>query len=279
MGKLIIPRRRILQGAIAAPFILKAREVEAAYCGQYTQTPPATNQAPPAAQAAGFNNLIFYDDFTSMNSIDLTGNGAASDFKWFCQNGNGASNISQSGSSIKFSFPVGATFGLQTCNNANQASFAEQYFYAEASIAWDPVNNSWPQWWCFCLEHNQGTDGGQGMELDIFEGGGAQSNSTNIGGLTTLHTTASGAPCLNCNSNGFNFAANPQNYNTYAALWTAGEVKWYLNNTQINSFSYNEPYWDGANNHEFLVLAGNEWNGSSAPAWTMSIDWVKVWRT
>ena len=274
----LITRRAAFASALAAPAVVgMGHNSRATYCPNAASSGA---QSPPSwAVAAGMTTLFLTDNFLNPDTIDLTGalapNGV---LNWWNTSGN-ASQITTGPGGLTLAWN-NSTGGcqLQTVNNANNGHYA-QYWAAEAVIAWTPVNDSWAQWWSFCREHNLGTDSGQGMELDIFESGGSSSNSSLTSGLTTLHTTAPGAPCLNCSSNGVSASVNPQNFNKYGALWTQGQVNWYINDAQWNSFTYggSEPFWDGANNHLFWILAVQGWGGNPNPSYTMTVQSVNIW--
>lgn len=270
---MVLTRRSILGGMLAAPVILRSGAVSAL-------------SAPAQAAAAGMTFLAFGDDFDSLATIDVTGNARAhGQYKWFNAGAYagppGAYSVSDS--VLTISVPAGGGAAeLGTCNSRYSGT-SFQYFYTEARFAWEPRDNNWPCFWGICIEHFDGTgDNGQGMELDVVEMGGRAfipGTGERPGMLCTLHKTAAGAPIVNKRNFGIVMPFEPRRFNVYGALWSAGRVTWYFNDQPISHYDYDEPYWDGRHNHIALGFGSNgAWPPhNSPPAWKMQVDWVRIW--
>ncbi|HEX7969724.1 MAG TPA: glycoside hydrolase family 16 protein [Stellaceae bacterium] len=269
----MLTRRSVLGSIAAAPAILRA--------GAASAEPGPPRQA----RAAGMTTLAYADDFDSMSTIDVTGKAKAhGQYKWYNAGDYAGPRNAYSvrDSMLTIAVPAGgAAAEIGTCN-ARHAGVSFQYFYAESRFAWEPVDNNWPCFWGICIEHFDGTgDGGLGMELDVVEMGGRSfipGSGSSPGMLTTLHTTAPGAPTVNKHSFGVKLDFDPKQLNTYGALWVPGRVMWYFNDRLISSYDYHQPYWDGPHNHIALGFGSNgAWPNSSPPAWKMHVDWVRIW--
>lgn len=157
-----------------------------------------TLQAPPQAAAWGYNRLAFFDDFTSLSTVDLT-NSRSGAFNWFINNSfpsaivknspwkniatappTPVSAISQAGSILTLLDDVSHIGeGLNTCvwtgSSAIGTTFANG-FYVECRMSFDPSLavspswNSWPIYWLAPVELLNGAISAQDfVEIDGFE--------------------------------------------------------------------------------------------------------------
>ena len=81
-----ITRRKLLRSALTAPALwLPSREIIRPAKAWTHGTPPSQFNIPAFVSAAGFNTVTFYDDFTSVSTIDTSNTGNPG-FNWYLQN-------------------------------------------------------------------------------------------------------------------------------------------------------------------------------------------------
>jgi hypothetical protein len=171
MKTLLIPRRKLITGvaALAGARVLERPALGQTYAG--TAAPPAQ------ATEVGYVNCTFYDDFTSLNTIDLKNTQApgynwyisnhwpnANDIYWKTQTPISPSSVRQSGSILSCGAPIpSGTAGTQLASACAQPGKPSAYngsvfgngFYAECSMAWDTPSSAGvpcPAFWSFSLE-------------------------------------------------------------------------------------------------------------------------------
>jgi hypothetical protein len=178
-----------------------------------------------------------------------------------------------------------------------------QYGYLEARMRWTAGNGAWPAFWLlsyrhavnpdwpsinsYCAEHGLPAAECYSGEIDVFEGQGSQpatfyhtihKNSCGCYGVANEQNTAN-------SSNGIGLSG----FHTYAVLWTANEMKWYLDDNLIHTEKASDSARNGrifaALRQPMFVLL-QMWIGG----WTVGtdsstpdelhteVDWLRVWQ-
>jgi hypothetical protein len=177
----------------------------------------------------------------------------------------------------------------EPCGQANAKSFIQGYF--EARMRWPGVQGAAPAFWMLSTAHATNPNWPRpacpnpnclSAELDVFEGYGHYPNVF----TGTLHRDSSGAYGVPNQQNSNKWQPQPfrlaDSWHTYAALWTATEVRWYVDGQLTHSW----PVWDSANQRMHLILShGNTpWmpenavNSSTPDVLDFEVDWVRVWQ-
>ncbi len=159
-------------------------------------------------------------------------------------------------------------------------SFVQGYF--EARIKWTSGDGAWPAFWLLSQANRVGQTSASMLasELDVMEMQGSTPDVTsfalhrNTGSCCGIADQVHGNGGLNM---GYDTSAD---WHTYAALWTASTITWYIDGQQIGSGAT----FDSTNQPMFLLL--DMWEGgwtksvdSSTPAiLTTEVDWVRVWQ-
>jgi Glycosyl hydrolases family 16/Bacterial TSP3 repeat len=271
-------------------------------CSTSPQTPPTDPAPPPPPPASGpepgpiagqgytlkfqdqldrlgstnWGASIWYDPGAPVNSI-------------FVQNGilNLVSRRSQGYQNITVSTEGGT------------APRTFKYGYFEARMKWTKGNGAWPAFWLYSYRHATNpawpninpvcSQLGEPLshcwagELDVFEGQGNDPS----GYYGTIHQNS----CGRCNYGGAD-VQNSNNYtnvaptnlttgfHTYGMLWTATEVKWYLDGQLLQTAT---PY-ESLNQPMFLLfdMYIGGWSGgtdaSTPDELKTEVAWVKVWQ-
>ena len=161
---------------------------------------------------------------------------------------------------------------------SSRKSFQHGYF--EARIRWTKGAGSWPAFWLISTGWAKtGSCATPSGELDVMEGQGIE--PTVLYG--TIHKDSAGR-CGGDVQNDNNYQPVGTDltkaFHTYAALWTASKVSWYLDNRLIMS----APTYSSDNQPMFLLL--QMWSGgwtrdpdSTTPQELRTqVDWVRVWQ-
>jgi len=171
-----------------------------------------------------------------------------------------------------------------------------KFGYFEARLKWTAAPGAWPGFWLmsyrhatnpswpsvspYCASHQLAAALCWAAELDVFEGQGSEAD----GFYGTLHRNS-------CNCYGAPDSQNSRNvarvrkdlgrgWHTYAALWTPGQITWYLDSRRLFS---TRPY-ESTNQPMFLLL--QMWTGgwTAEPGATTpdvletQVDYVRVWQ-
>ena len=217
--------------------------------------------ATPPAQAAGYS-CVFQDLFTPLSLTTFTNNNPA--YNWY--QGvfiwpNSGSITNPSNTALINWVPADGSGGTyMSTTSANGTGRAWKYGYFQAVLKFNPVTGNWPAFWMFANQMNQ--SGVQtGGELDGIEW---QSNTPTTG-YGTVHSWVNGSDVGN--NNGSNTWALPggtdlSQYHTYGFLWTPTEIKWYFDNTLVESYpTTSEPFNTAFNNSGPFYLILNETAG------------------
>lgn len=231
---------------------------------------PAGITGPPApALSAGFNRLVFNDDFTT-NSVARSA-GASDNYNWYwCYSG--IQSIADF--SIDFGPGAGATAGangvltINKCGNTYNAALQTipqnangspvqpgcwKHAYFEARIQFSPTvlgaggpSGGWPSWWSNAVEGQAPVDGNITAECDFMEyypNGPAGSTGSVLSTMHNWRNSATGSNVTDLfNSNGTSKAQASQQpsdgaWHVYGCLWTGngttGTVKFFYDNQLV----------------------------------------------
>jgi beta-glucanase (GH16 family) len=272
-----------------------------------TEPPPGSGggggEVPVPPAIAGQNyRLAFSDDF------DILDRAIWDDHIWYDESPHASwtgfqeveNGVLHLRTSRNFFWGGGANDNYPTNTVTTQTSGQTFTFgYFEARMRWTGGNGAWPAFWLMSYRHanNQPPAGWPepnlycvlnglpqalcyAAELDVFEGQGAQPetfygtvhlNSCNCYGVTNEQNDN------NWHNTGIDLTAG---FHTYAMLWTATAITWYLDDVALMS----APVYDSTNQPMFLLL--QTWTGG----WTggtdgttpdlldTQVDWVRVWQ-
>jgi hypothetical protein len=154
------------------------------------------------------------------------------------------------------------------------------YGYFEARMKWTHGAGAWPAFWLISTGWAKtGSCATPAGELDVFEGQGTEP-TVFYGTVHKESADACGGDAQNDNNYQPVRPDLTSGFHTYAALWTAAKVSWYLDGRLVASA---EPY-STDNQPMFLLL--QMWTGgwtSDPTAATPTdlhteVDWVRVWQ-
>lgn len=246
------------------------------------QSPPTA--APAQAAAAGFNKLVFDDEFNSINTISPTNAGT---YNWYTWNPYSTSaemplsdfQVSNGCLTIETDLS-GYSAGLMTINSTTDTAGTFQHGYFEARMQFYPAGSeggAWPAFWSYALQAVQGAT--PYAELDFVEAypggkGGATQGNNGVTLLTTVHQWTSSSsstqqpndvPTLPAN---FNYDA----FHIYGCLWTTDSVTWYIDNQPVMTVATGPgtSFTALEQDQMFLVLG-------TGKNWPATYDYVHVW--
>lgn len=265
--------------------------------------PPTTiasegRSAPAPAQAAGFTSAKVNDTFDDLSSIDLTGSGASGK-TWYTDRPfgfgklpSGDLSVSDSVLTINQSHET-MNYGISTISHNKKRGQGFQYGYFEARLAYDPSRASstygWPSFWAVSKDHALYQTDNRWGELDILEAYHDPYQPHQGFFYGTLHDwTTWGGDKGSYGNHYWNMSGiNPNEFHTYAALWTPGRVVWYFDGEPIITQNYSSssapsPNPNGWGSGTFGIL-DEETNGmtlvlGSGVNYPLKVDWVRVWQ-
>lgn len=302
----MLSRRRLLQ--IAAPAIIGLepkviQPVEAFYHASFG-TPPAP------ASAHGYVTRTFFDDFTSLSTIDVN-NTRAPGYKWYVQNWDQttalpASAIHINNSILKLDTNAGNyTEGLISCTptsannqvwtdaNGYIGSTFSNGMYIEFSAAADPALSTsgataWPAVWSDAVRFRAGCLAAGPFtftELDFFEyfpnGNGAITPHFAIGDWS-LSSCTSGSGSFNSNDVPSLGSPTYTNQNIFGTLWVPM--------AKNSGTGIIQRYFNGVHRSECDIswTAGGQFSGLDSELieliigagvnWPIYVDYVAVWQ-
>ena len=260
--------------------------------------------APAPAVDAGYNKLVFYDDFDSLSTIDVNGTEKPG-FKWYVDRpvwGTGitepsAYSISNSVLTVS-STGNSAGWAISSFSPKGNVGHSFNHGYFEARIHFNPTLGStskdWPAWWSLSTHHSKLNNMDHWAELDFFEaytGGHADYAGAFVG---SIHDWADGSKAHYQNSNNWKPLSKTTDFNqwhTYGCLWQSGEITWYFDEVPLMTQTYSAmaapvPPANGTTTPTpagvFSIL-DKESEGmllilGSGPEWPIYVDWVRVWQ-
>ena len=267
------------------------------------------HKAPKPAVQHGFNTNTFFDDFTSLSTIDIN-NTLNPGYKWYVTLFNslvgGPSNLSISNSILTFT-PNSSGLWISTTGHYGTpatktvgTAIAQTGGYFECKMAFSPTNSGrstsgpyWPAWWIDSIERENNLSSGSTSgyplpELDCYEyepGWGSlgtvhQWNNNSSGPQNTNNALSLGSPTYT-------------NFNRYGFLWLpqarnggTGLFEWYFNgipvSTVTHSSSTTSPECPTGGTG---VFSSAETNGTglqlmigSGAGWPIQVDYVTAWQ-
>jgi Glycosyl hydrolases family 16 len=251
--------------------------------------PPETPPTEPAPIAGQGYHEAFRDDFNTLGST-VWGKGI-----WYAPTvpadsifvQDGALNLVSRRSQGYPDITVTTEAGL------NPLTFTRGYF--EARMKWTKGKGAWPAFWLSSFRHATNPDWPSispycqdnglaaalcwNSELDVFEGQGLEPNVF----YGTLHRNTNGlyGTLDSTNDPAWKTVGTDltNGFHTYGALWTATEVRWYLDGVEV----LRAPAFDSTDQPMFLLL--DMWIGwadvpdSSTPGELKTqVDYVSVWQ-
>ena len=255
---------------------------------------------PHPAEAAGYKNLVFYDDFDDPSTIDWKVTGEPG-FQWYLDRPFGWPSLVSGDVKVEDSVVTVAqekscaNWGIGTYSAKGDTGAAFRFGYFEARIRFD-LNKTkgevsgFPAWWSFSVAHTTDRNDEHWAELDFFE---AMTNPTAEGRYTgtfvaTMHDwiRKDGIP-QNCqNPNNWHDKCVTEGWHNYGCLWKPGVVEWYYDEQLLGRVTYSadkmpEPTnvsgnFPGAYQYmeqeDMMLILG------SCKEWPMEVDWVRVWQ-
>jgi hypothetical protein len=301
-------RRQVLTAAATSAGAMTLASATPAWASSIPAESPTGHQnlglwrgrVPAPAAAAGFHDLVFFDDFETLHTIDVNGTGNAG-YNWYTDQPFGSPQPSHPTYSIANSVvTVTDWWSLASMSPKSGKGTAFRYGYFEARIRFDPSLGpkaaGWPAFWMLSALHTQVNNLTAWAELDVFEaytGGYSSYPGAFVG---TLHDWSWNSKTQYVNyQNSNNYLIPPgvkwDQWHTVSCLWVQGKVTWYLDRVALMSqeFSPVEPPAPLANGPIsptpygiFTILdtdpRGMEMIVGSSPGWPMDVDYVGVWQ-
>lgn len=254
--------------------------------------------APPVAAAAGYNTLIFSDEFDQMPGINFGQNGPNkwNAGLWWVYPQPNPSCFSQADSALTITVQPGAASGggglnhVDLCTQFHDHTGGTQFLngFFEARIrAWD-----WAAFWLFCWDRPWTAGSAVSPtnpmtwcnEIDILE----TDPQWGCSAWTTLHQNSSGDGGVADSQNQGVRARKLTNtpitgyWHNFSLLWTQTQLTWYIDDipTQILA-----PYQSTNQPVQLILTAGAGGVGGSTASSpgqtnppTIDVDYVRVWR-
>jgi hypothetical protein len=249
-----------------------------------------TGSPPAQAAAAGFNTLIFNDEFDVAPDIGFGSSGHKWNSGQWYQSVYGANRYSQSGSVLTITADASTIVYLCTQGHGFMSGTYFLYGYFEARMSC----TDWSSFWLYKANQpvTAGVNSGDPLtwisEIDIIETD--QTTATKTNAFFHKNTGGGGGvpdgpspPQWPASYNGvFNYPAGGQitDWHIYGVLWTASQVAFYCDNILLVNLV--PPYASAIQPMTLLLGAapgGVNGGGSVVPIPTTQIDWVRVWQS
>lgn len=243
---------------------------------------------PSQVVSAGLNNLVFDDEF---NSLDVNwSSSGGSGYNWYAWNPDGSalteSQVTLNNGCLTInSSQNNYSFGLSTIDSLTPSSgFWQVPFYFEARMqsnpqGWTTTGEGWPAFWSYSINALNNTF--PSTELDVVElyppgpGGSAKGKTNGVYELNTIHQwTSSSANTQNTPDNPtlpstFDYSA----FHIYGVLVTSNEVTWYIDNAEVLSVPVGSgTKWTTIESDKMPLIIGTGKN------WPTTFDYVHVWQ-
>lgn len=251
-------------------------------------TNPSEAQAPPpAAAAAGYTKLAFFDDFNSTATIDMEDTRTAG-FNWYRARPFGWNSTPKDSIKVVNGYLVinsigGPNYGIgTTCKSDGKVIgfSATEGAYFEASISFDPDitgAKGWPSFWSMADEHLWYNIGKNFMECDFMEYIVVEKIKTRYIGALHWWVDITSKPRVQKHNLGNWFIETGEtdwknSFQTMGTLWIPGQtINYYFNNILKTENPYTKyPEMSGGDNQHWPVILGSD-------GWPMKVDWVRVW--
>lgn len=247
---------------------------------------------PPQAVAAGYNRLVFDEEFSSTDGID-TNNTGKPGFNFYRRLPFGypaerASSMSVSNGVLTLTTRVSNMGLVSICKSGSgwTGFTATGGAYFEASISFDPTlgasrrpSSRWPSFWSMAAEHLYGGINTNFLEIDFFEYDTSRAGANTYGGAIHAWADSRTEATNNQADERFIIAVPPStdwknSFNTFGTLWVPGAgINYYFNDkltTDTNLYSQYPEFEPGDRQHMPLILGSD--------GWPMKVDWVRVWQ-
>lgn len=248
---------------------------------QPTGIGPAAEGAPVPAAAAGYDELIFSDEFDSSSTIAPTRSGSG--FKWW-PGPNGTPTYTVAGSELRMTSDISPNSGglisiLDPGSSPGPNIFRRCYF--EARMKFNPSSfsgtNGWPAFWSLDANWpNLSTF----TELDFMEGIPVPRTAGQPAALfQAIHEWSTNFASETANNVGTNQPTLPggtdfNEYHTYGCLWAPNLITWYFDNapfvTQAIAAGSGYSLDTSLDARLYLVIG-------TGTSWLCTWDWVRVW--
>lgn len=229
--------------------------------------PPPTGGAPAQAQAAGFKNLVFGDEFNSLNiSPDGTATAPWYNGIWYESPSPASRYTLNSGALTATVLPSDPHEAwLTTLNRGGGQSGLFNLGYFEARMKWNNVPDNFSAFWLESSEHAL-ANASLFCEIDIFE---AYQNGVFVG---TVHDWIGNNSTQN-NNNWHPVGVDMTQWHTYGLLWTTDTITWYFDNQPLMSW----PTPTVCKTQKLFMLVGAQ-QRAHANQVNLDVDWVHVYR-
>lgn len=232
--------------------------------------PPPSGGVPAVASAAGFNQLIFSDEFNTAN-ISPDGGGT---YRWY--NGIWYESPSPMSRYTVANSVLTATVlptdehesWLTTLNRKGGPHTLFNLGYFEARIKWNNVMDNFSAWWLESSEHALVNENNF-CEIDIFEA------YPNYGSVFAGSVVDWRWPDRTINSN--NVDQTPgvdySQWHTYGLLWTTNTITWYLDGKAMHSW----PTPNVCKTQKLFMIIGAQQHGHTQQV-NVDVDYIRVYR-
>ncbi len=259
------------------------------------------NQAPPKsppsqASAAGFNTLVFYDQFTQISLNNTTNYVLSRPWTasfWFLPPENNFYTINNgssgtcgltlmndwTGASSQFTIIVSHP---RTTKINTGTTFLYGYFEAslrfrqQSGVQTDSTNNfgAFYLWSQSYTEHTDGYPGNEEYcEIDIAEMSGAHFiNNPEMHDWTVINGVTGGPSKPNVLQNTSPIDPMDGQFHTYGLLWTNGTTQWYVDNV----FQLTETNYSICNTDRQILVLQSGSHGHDEQI--TDVQWVRVWQ-
>lgn len=260
----------------------------------------APAQPPEPAVAAGFDSLVFSDDFTNLDTIDLSGTGAEG-FSWYTDRPFGwgrtfpeSLSVSDGVLTINQTTPS-PNYGIGTTSPTSTHGRGFQYGYFEARIAFDPAHalehEGFPAFWGVSRAQTIGANFDRSMELDYWEAFRWPGEPFEDVYAGTVHDWTHGPPSIDRANYGNNFRTLHRvdwtEFHTYGCLWQPGYIAWFFNDHLLIEQQYSATEEPDPNPSDLpprtYSMLDSDRSGQtvilgSGVGFPMHVDWVRVWQ-
>lgn len=262
--------------------------------------PRPVTAAPSAASGAGFSKLAFNDDFDSLATVDLTGQGDARK-QWFTDRPFGWGRTPGSDLSVQDGvLTINQTtsspnFAISTSSAAGRTGRGFKYGYFEARIAFDPSHApkspGFPAFWG--VSHGQvlGADKPRSSEIDFFEAYSNRYTTFDDVYAGTVHDLIIKPTEVDRANWGSNVTRLPgfswKQFHTYGCLWEPGKITWFLDGKPMHTQRYSaqsqpvpnpQNYGPGIFSELETDPTGQNVILGSGVGYPIKVDWVRVWQ-
>jgi hypothetical protein len=259
-----------------------------------TPTPETTIiravKAPPRAEAAGYHNLVFEDDFTELDIAFGENKGEKWNAGLWWDQIPDKSRYSCSGTALTITAPDEEGRHIDLCTQHHNLTTTPD---DRAGIMFQPggyfesriCGFDWCAFWLFCWNrpwnYGANVDPSNPMtwtnEIDILETDGGYPNWA----WGTLHknTSSDGLPDAqnenHVNKTNVNICGD---WHNYGLLWERELLTWFIDGMPVNSFAPYESTWQPVQ----LILTAGAGGVGGSPSKThppiIKVDWVRVWQ-